>query len=71
MFSRYRLTVVPWLWLTTRNGHNRVFQEKSAVEIIDAVFSEFSQVAAWRWSDEVAQFMADMRAIAHPLQRQG
>lgn len=45
-FGRYRVTVVPWIWLTTRNRHNRVFKEKSVIEIIDAVFSEFSQVAA-------------------------
>lgn len=67
-FGRYRLIVVPWIWLTTRSRHNRVFQEKSVIEIIDAVFAQYSQVAAWRWSDEVAPFMADTRPRSYCVQ---
>lgn len=30
----------PWFWMLTRTLNNRIFQDKSAVEIIEAVFSE-------------------------------
>lgn len=30
-FARYRLTVVPWVWLLGRGRHNRVFQDKTVV----------------------------------------
>ena len=55
-FARYRLTVVPWVWLLSRGRHNRVFQEKTVIDIVEAVFADYSDVAAWQWSDEVAGF---------------
>jgi hypothetical protein len=39
-FARYRMTVVPWAWLLTRGRHNRVFQERSLVEIVETVFAD-------------------------------
>ncbi|MBI2276813.1 MAG: type VI secretion system tip protein VgrG [Dechloromonas sp.] len=67
-FARYRLIVVPWIWFATRGGQNRVFQEKTVQQIIDLVFAGYSEVAAWRWSDEVAQFMADTRRRSYCVQ---
>ncbi|WP_078121034.1 type VI secretion system Vgr family protein [Thiosocius teredinicola] len=60
-FTRYRLTLVPWTWLLGRGRHNRVFQDKSVVEIIDLVFGDYAAHAAWQWSDEVGEFLADTR----------
>ncbi|WP_265944452.1 type VI secretion system Vgr family protein [Dechloromonas sp. A34] len=67
-FARYRLIVVPWLWFTTRSGFNRVFQEKTVQQIIDLVFAGYPEVAAWRWSDEVAAFMSDTRPRSYCVQ---
>jgi type VI secretion system secreted protein VgrG len=36
--SRYRATLVPWLWLLTRAADCRIFQNKSATDIIEDVF---------------------------------
>jgi len=67
-FARYRITVVPWIWLLTRGRHNRVFQERSLIEIVEAVFADYADVAAWQWTDEVAQFMADARPRSYCVQ---
>ncbi len=34
----YRLTLTPWLWFLTRTSNCRIFQNKTAVEIIEDVF---------------------------------
>lgn len=67
-FARYRLIVVPWLWFTTRSSYNRVFQDKTVQQIIELVFAAYPEVAAWRWSDEVAPFMADTRPRSYCVQ---
>ncbi len=36
----YRVEVVPWLWFLTRTANCRIFQKKSAPEIIQTVFSD-------------------------------
>lgn len=41
-YHRYRLTLRPWLWLLTRSSNLRIFQDKSALEIVKAVFGEHS-----------------------------
>lgn len=67
-FSRYRLTIVPWLWLLSRSRHNRVFQEKTLQQIVDAVFADYADVAAWHWADEVGNFLADTRPRSYCVQ---
>ena len=37
---RYRLILRPWLYMLTRNVDSMIFQQKSAVEIIQAVFDK-------------------------------
>jgi type VI secretion system secreted protein VgrG len=37
---RYRLEVVPWLWLLTRTTNCRIFQNKTVPQILDAVFGD-------------------------------
>jgi type VI secretion system secreted protein VgrG len=36
----YRLTLVPWLWFLTRSASCRIFQEKTAPDIIKAIFKD-------------------------------
>lgn len=66
--NRYRLIVVPWLWLLSRGRHNRVFQEKSVITIIEAVFDDYRDIAAWQWADDVASFLADTRPRSYCVQ---
>ena len=67
-FARYRITVVPWVWLLCRGRHNRVFQEKTVIQIVESVFADYADVAAWQWSDEVGGFFADARARSYCVQ---
>lgn len=67
-FCRYRLTLVPWTWLLSRGRHNRVFQDKSVIDIVEAVFADYPEHAAWHWSDEVAEFLAEARARSYCVQ---
>ncbi|MCA0872580.1 type VI secretion system tip protein VgrG [Seohaeicola saemankumensis] len=39
-YGHYVAEVRPWAWLLTRTQDNRIFQEKSAVEIIKEIFSD-------------------------------
>lgn len=41
-FHKYRLTLRPWIWLLTRSANIRIYQEKTAVEIIKAVLGEYT-----------------------------
>jgi len=38
----YRITVRPWAWLMTRSADVRIFQDKSAVQIVEQVFGEYA-----------------------------
>lgn len=40
-YGQYVAEVRPWFWLLTRTQDCRVFQEKTAVEIIKGIFSEY------------------------------
>lgn len=52
-FARYRLIVEPWLAFLGHNRDSFVFQQRSVVEIIDAVFARWvgqgALAPAWRW----------------------
>ncbi len=39
--TTYRAELYPWFWMLTRTKDCRIFQEKSAVEIIEELFNEF------------------------------
>jgi len=43
--SRYRATVVPWLWFLTRTSDCRIFQKKTVPEIIEEVFGDHGEIA--------------------------
>ncbi|UDM50771.1 type VI secretion system Vgr family protein [Cupriavidus sp. MP-37] len=48
--ARYRLTVVPWLWLTTQQRHSQVFQNRKLDSIIEAVLQDYAPYAQWRYA---------------------
>ncbi|MDQ0588649.1 type VI secretion system Vgr family protein [Variovorax paradoxus] len=37
----YRATVRPWLWYLTRSSDNKIFQDKTVVEILEEVFGDY------------------------------
>ncbi len=37
-YAHYRATIVPWLWFLTRTSDCRIFQQKTAPDIIEEVF---------------------------------
>src|SRR5215471_741904 len=39
-FQHFQAEVVPWLWLLTQKSESRIFQDKTVIEIIKAVFDE-------------------------------
>jgi type VI secretion system secreted protein VgrG len=39
----YRVEVVPWLWLLTRTADCRIFQNKTAPDIIEQIFKDLGQ----------------------------
>ena len=66
--ARYRLTTVPWLWYLTIGRHNRVFQDKSVIEIVEQVFADYAAIAHWQLTDDVSEFLADTRARSYCVQ---
>jgi len=55
--TRYRIRIASWLWRLAHVRNSRVWQERSVVDIVDAVFEAYQPVARWRWSDDVASCM--------------
>ena len=66
--ARYRLVLVPWTWLLTQGRHSRVFQDRSVVEIVEAVFAGYAPLAAWRLGEEVGPFLAQARPRSYCVQ---
>ncbi|MDH5452585.1 MAG: type VI secretion system tip protein VgrG, partial [Paracoccaceae bacterium] len=40
-YAHYRLVIVPWLWFLSLRTDNRIFQNQSVVDIIEAVFGNY------------------------------
>ncbi|PLC01414.1 hypothetical protein CY658_32030, partial [Variovorax sp. RO1] len=57
--ARYRLTLVPWLWLATQQGRSQVFQQRSVADIIERVLAPYADAGSWAFSSEVNGFLAD------------
>ena len=55
--SRYRVRVSPWMWQLAQARNSRVWQDSSAIEIVDEVLAAYAPLANWRWSDETRPFM--------------
>jgi len=58
--ARYRIRLSSWLWRLGQVRNSRVWQDKSVIEIVDAVFEPYQPRARWRWSDDVRPFLAEV-----------
>jgi type VI secretion system VgrG family protein len=58
-FARYRIRISPWLWRLDQVRNSRVWQDKSVIEIVDAVFEAYLPLAKWRWSRDTGPFMRE------------
>ena len=64
-FARYRLSVQPWLALLAHTRRSQVWQDRSLVQIIESVFGQYRQHAAWTWAaDTTAHLQASPFANA-------
>lgn len=43
-YAHYRAVLRPWLWFLTNRSDNRIFQKKSVVEIVEAVWKPYAHV---------------------------
>ena len=65
---RYRLRLSSFLWPLSHSRNNCVWQDKSVVEIVESVLLRHPGFADWRWSDDVASFMAGVRPRSYCIQ---
>ncbi|HBK45993.1 MAG TPA: type VI secretion system tip protein VgrG, partial [Xanthomonadaceae bacterium] len=66
--ARYRVRLVGWSWWLSQGRHSRVFQDRSVIEIVEAVFAGYAPQANWRWSEEVGGFLAQARPRGYCVQ---
>src|SRR5699024_975727 len=66
--TRYRFTLVPWLWVLGEGRHSRVFQEKTVLDIVDEVLAGYSDYAAWETTPEVAAWLEPVRPRSYAVQ---
>jgi uncharacterized protein involved in type VI secretion and phage assembly len=57
--ARWRLTLVPWLWLATQQGRSQVFQHRPVADIIEQILAPYADAGPWAFSPEVRGFLAD------------
>jgi len=57
-FARKGLLVQPWLALLGHTLTSRVWQDKSLIDIVEDVFADHASIAAWRWDEGVADYVA-------------
>jgi uncharacterized protein involved in type VI secretion and phage assembly len=65
---RYRLRLSSFLWPLSQSRNNCVWQDKTVIEIVESVLLRYPDYADWRWSDDVPQFMADVRPRSYCIQ---
>ncbi|TWI13380.1 type VI secretion system Vgr family protein [Aerolutibacter ruishenii] len=56
-FTRYRLQLVPWTWLLAQGRHSRVFQDRSVLQIVETVLTDYAPHAVWQVADDVGPFL--------------
>lgn len=57
--ARYRLTVVPWLWLATQRRTSRIFESTAVLDIVRHVLAEYEGYV-YRVAPDVAPALADL-----------
>ncbi|MCI0505388.1 MAG: type VI secretion system tip protein VgrG, partial [Gammaproteobacteria bacterium] len=45
---QYRMTLVPWLWLLSKRVNCRIFQEMTAVDVIEEIFKDHNVIAKYQ-----------------------
>jgi type VI secretion system secreted protein VgrG len=66
--ARYRLRIVPWLWMLGQVRNSRVWQDHSVQDIIDSVLAAYPQHAAWAWSSDATAHLADAPLRSYCIQ---
>ncbi len=66
--ARYRLTIVPWLWLATQRRSSRVFQDKTVLQIIEDVLAADAPRNNWRITLDAEAFLARVRPRSYCCQ---
>jgi Rhs element Vgr protein len=66
--AAYRINLVPWFWLATQASRNRIFQEKTVVQIFEEVVAAYSPRIKWRTTEDVDGFLADVRPRSYCVQ---
>jgi type VI secretion system secreted protein VgrG len=65
---RYRLRLCSFLWPLSQSRNNCVWQDKSVIEIVESVLLRYPEFADCRWTEDVAEFMADVRPRSYCIQ---
>ncbi|HCY64592.1 MAG TPA: hypothetical protein DHV59_17570 [Oxalobacteraceae bacterium] len=66
--ARYRLTLVPWLWLAPQRRTSRVFQDATVLHIIEAVLAADVPRNNWRVTPEAQNFIDSLRPRSYCCQ---
>ena len=66
--AAYRIRMVPWFWLATQVSRNRVFQDRTLLQIFEEVVAAYAPRVKWRATPEVEQFLADVRPRSYCVQ---
>lgn len=66
--ARYRIRITPWVWRLEHVRNSRVWQDKSVIEMVDAVFSAYAPGARWRWSADAVSALATVPARGYCCQ---
>lgn len=65
--ARYRLTVVPWLWLTTQRRTSRIFENKAVLDIVEHVLQAYAPYA-YRLAADVDAYLGGLAPRATTTQ---
>ncbi len=57
-FARKALLLQPWVALLDHALCSRIWQDASVIQIVEDVFADHAQLAAWHWDDGVADHVA-------------
>lgn len=66
--ARYRLVLVPWLWLLGQGRHSRIFQDQSVLDIAATVFGDYSDYASWKITPDARSLIAQVRPRSYAVQ---
>ncbi|MEH3087670.1 MAG: type VI secretion system Vgr family protein [Xylophilus ampelinus] len=58
-FARYRLVLQPWIGFLAQTLRSRVWQERTVVDIVEAVLGDHADRSRWRWSACVGRLLED------------